>query len=80
MQILILGGTAWLGREIAREALARGHAVTALARGESGAVPDAATLVVAGHEPSYRDRFPADPRLPEHTLVLSTISKTNIER
>ncbi len=31
----------------------------------------AAALVIAGHEPSYRGRFPADPRLPEHTLVLS---------
>lgn len=28
--------------------------------------------VVAGHEPSYSGRFPSDPRLPEHTLVLST--------
>jgi glyoxylase-like metal-dependent hydrolase (beta-lactamase superfamily II) len=30
-----------------------------------------AALVIAGHEPSYRGRFPSDPRLPEHTLVLS---------
>lgn len=46
MDVLLLGGTGWLGGEIARAALAQGHAVTALARG-TAAVPDGVALVRA---------------------------------
>lgn len=48
--VLILGGTSWLGGQIAHDAVVRGHEVTCLARGESGKAPPAVTFVQADRD------------------------------
>lgn len=45
MRILVLGGTVFLSREIATEAVRRGHEVVCACRGESGGPPEGAALV-----------------------------------
>ena len=45
MRLLVLGGTVFLSRAVAEEAVRRGHEVTCACRGESGPVPEGATHV-----------------------------------
>src|SRR3954470_21643857 len=50
MHLLVLGGTAWLGRHIVAAAIGAGHEVTALARGEAGEAPRGARFIHADRD------------------------------
>jgi len=50
MRLLILGGTRFLGRAIAKHAVALGHDVTCAARGLAGTVPQGTRLIVVDRD------------------------------
>ncbi|MFF2246914.1 epimerase [Arthrobacter sp. NPDC058130] len=60
MRILVLGGTAFLSAEIARQALISGHDVTCLARGTISAPPAGATWVRADRSEGKGAYAPVD--------------------
>jgi 2'-hydroxyisoflavone reductase len=60
MDLLILGGTSWLGGAVASLGVRAGHRVTCLARGRSGPVPAGAGLVARDRwDPGAYDGLPA---------------------
>jgi 2'-hydroxyisoflavone reductase len=69
--VLVLGGTAWLGREVAHEAQARGHEVTCLARGDSGAPVDKVQFVAADRD----DPLAYDDVTSEHWHVVVDVTR-----
>ena len=61
MRLLVLGGTAWVGAEVARQALGAGHEVVCAARGASGGTPEGVALAVVDRDdPHGLDRLAAD--------------------
>jgi nucleoside-diphosphate-sugar epimerase len=62
MKLLVLGGTVFLSRAVAEEAVRRGHDVTAACRGTSGTLPDGVRHLPLDRETqSLADVLPAAP-------------------
>jgi 2'-hydroxyisoflavone reductase len=62
MKLLVLGGTVFLSRAVAEEAVRRGHDVTAACRGTSGTLPDGVRHLPLDRETqSLADVLPSDP-------------------
>ncbi len=57
MKLLVLGGTVFLSRAVAEEAVRRGHDVTCACRGESGTVPDGAGHVATDRSAGLPDEL-----------------------
>ncbi len=55
MKLLVLGGSVFLSKAVAADAVARGHDVVALNRGRSGPVPDGVRHVVADRDGDFPD-------------------------
>lgn len=72
MELLVLGGTRFVGRAVVADALSRGWSVTALHRGVTGTLPDGVRTVVADRT-SYDDTARALDGL-EPDLVVDTWS------
>ncbi|HEX4225969.1 MAG TPA: NAD-dependent epimerase/dehydratase family protein, partial [Pseudonocardiaceae bacterium] len=62
MRMLILGGTVFVSRTVAANAVRRGHEVVCAARGTTGSVPAGATLVTIDRNDPDSLRALADDR------------------
>jgi len=60
MRLLVLGGSVFLSRAVAEEAVRRGHDVTCACRGSSGSVPDGARHVTADRSEGLPDELTDD--------------------
>jgi nucleoside-diphosphate-sugar epimerase len=60
MRLLVLGGSVFLSRAVAEEAVRRGHEVTCACRGSSGSVPDGTRHVVADRSEGLPDELTDD--------------------
>lgn len=75
MRILVFGGTVFLSRAIAEEALRRGHEVTCASRGVSGTVPDGARHVRIDRDQDLPPDFITPSAEPTYDAVIDIARK-----